>query len=111
MTTPKSVLGVLSVCRVDFGDPTQFQVLSYAGLRMLCGVCWVSRRACACMTLFEPKAWGGFFSYAETDKPNKPNTLNSRSIKVLNLKRFICVGFVSGCGFSVLGSVFREEGQ
>ena len=42
MNIPKSVLGVSGVCRVDFGYPTQFQALNYAGLRMLCGVCWVS---------------------------------------------------------------------
>ena len=111
MTIPKSVLGVSGMCRVDFGDPTQFQALSYVGLRVLCGVCWVLYRARACMTLFESKARVRIFSYATADKPNKPNTLNSRSIEALNLKGFICVGFVSGCGFSVLGSVFRGEGQ
>jgi hypothetical protein len=29
----------------------------------------------------------------------------------LILKGFICVGFVLGCGFSVLGSVFRGKGD
>ena len=111
MTTPKSVSGVLGVCRVGFGDPTQFQVLNYAGFRLLCWVCWVCRRARACMTLLEPKLRERIFSYARTEKPNKPNTLNSKLIKVLILKRFICVGFVSGYGFSVLGSVFRGEGR
>lgn len=111
MTVPKSVLGVSGVCRVDFGDPTQFQALNNEGLRVLCGVCWVLYRARACMTLFESIARVRIFSYAKTDKPNKPNTLNSRSIEELNLKGFICVGFVSGCGFSVLGSVFWGKGQ
>ena len=111
MSIPKSVLGVSNVCWVDFGSPTQFQTLNYAGLRVVCGVCWVSYRARACMTIFEPKTIGRIFSYAKTNKPNQPNTLNSKLIKALILKRFICVGFVSGCGFSVLGSIFRGQGR
>jgi hypothetical protein len=62
------------------------------------------------MTFFASNSIERFFSYAKTNKPNKPNTLNSSSIKALDLKGFICVGFVSGCGFSVLGSVLRGAG-
>ena len=111
MTTPKSVLGVSGVCRVGLSYPTQFQTFIYAGFRLLCWVCWVWHRVRACVTLFVLKITVRIFSYARTEKPNKPNTLNSRSIKVLNLKEFICVGFVLGNGFSVLGSVFRGEGR
>ena len=111
MNTPKSVSGVLSVCRVGFGYPTQVQALSYAGSRLVCGVCWVWRRVRACVTLFALKTEGGIFSYARAEKPNKPNTLNSKLVKMLILKGFICVGFVSGCGFFVSGSVYREEGR
>ena len=111
MSAHQSVLGVLGVCWVGFGYPTQFQALYYAGFRQLCGVCWVFRRARACMTLFESKTTERIISYAKTNKPNQPNTLNSKLIKVLILKRFICAGFVSGCGFSVLGSIFRGEGR
>ena len=111
MTTPKSVLGVSGVCRVGFGYPTQLQAFIFADFRLLCWVCRVWRRVRACMTLIAFKAMGGFSPYARTEKPNKPNTLNSKLIKVLILKRFICVGFVLGCGFSVLGSVFRGEGR
>lgn len=111
MTTPKSVLGVSGVCRVGFGYPTQFQSFIYACFRLLCWVCWVWRRVRACVTLFALKITVRIFSYARTEKPNKPNTLNSKLIKVLILKGFICVGFVSGSGFSVLGSVFRGVGQ
>lgn len=111
MTTFKSVLGVLSVCRVGFEYPTQYRCPNYMASRVLCGVCWVSCRARACMTFFASNSTEGFFSYAKTNKPNKPNTLNSSSIKALDLKGFICVGFVSGCGFSVLGSVLRVAGQ
>ena len=111
MTAPKSVLGVSGVCRVGFGYPTQFQSFICARFRLLCWVCWVWRRVRACVTLFALKITTRIFSYARTEKPNKPNTLNSKLIKVLILKGFICVGFVLGSGFSVLGSVFRGVGQ
>lgn len=111
MSAHKSVLGVSGVCWVGFGYPAQFQALYYAGFRQLCGVCWVLRRARACMTLFESNTTERIISYAKTNKPNQPNTLNSKLIKVLILKRFICVGFVLGCGFSVLGSIFRGTGR
>lgn len=111
MSAPKSVLGVSGVCWVGFEYPTQFLALNYAGFRRLCGVCWVWRRARACMTLFEWQTKAVIFSYARTDKPNKPNTLNSKLMKVLILKRFICVWFVLGSAFFVSGSVFRGEGR
>ena len=111
MNTPNSVLGVLGVCRVGFGYPAQFQAFNYAGLRAVCWVCWVWRRVRACVTLFAAKTEGGNFSYARAEKPNKPNTPNTDRLKILILKGFICVGFVLGCGFSVLGSVFRGEGR
>ncbi|MNV18387.1 hypothetical protein D3C71_1092090 [compost metagenome] len=111
MSASKSVLGVSGVCWVGFSNPTQFLALNYAGFRRLCGVCWVWRRVRACMTLFEWQTKAVIFSYARTDKPNKPNTLNSELINVLILKRFICVGFVLGRAFFVSGSVFRGEGR
>ncbi|MGE1089820.1 hypothetical protein [Pseudomonas zeae] len=110
MTIFKSVLGVLSVCRVDFEYPTQFECPNYMPSRVLCGVCWVLCRARPCMTFFASNSTEGFFSYAKTNKLNKPNTLNSGSIKALDLKGFICVGFVSGGVFSVLGSVLGGQG-
>lgn len=36
-------------------------------------------------------------TYARTQKPNKPNTLNTTTNKALNLLGFSCVGFVLGC--------------
>ncbi|WP_143492084.1 hypothetical protein [Pseudomonas sp. B28(2017)] len=111
MTTPKSVLGVSGVCRVGFGYPTQIEAFNYAGLRVLCWVCWVWRRVRACVVFFAVKTMDGKFSYARSEKPNKPNTLNTMLLKVLILKGFSCVGFVLGCGFCVLGSVFRGEGR
>ena len=111
MTTPKSVLGVLGVCRVGFGYPTQFKAFIYAGFRLLCWVCWVWRRVRACVTLFRRQTTVRVFSYARTDKPNKPNTLNTMLLKILIFKGFICVGFVLGSGFFVSGSVFRGVGR
>jgi hypothetical protein len=111
MTIFKSVLGVLSVCRVDFEYSTQFECPNHMPLRGVCGVCWVLCRARAYVTFFATNSTQRIFSYAKTDKPNKPNTLNSCSIEALNLNRFICVGFVSGCGFSVLGWVLRGQGN
>lgn len=111
MNTPRRVSGVLGVCRVGFSDPTQFQALSYAGSRLLCGVCWVRCRVRACVTLFAQKTENRIFSYARAEKPNKPNTLNSKLLKMLILKGFNCVGFVLGYGFFVLSSVFRGEGR
>lgn len=111
MTTPKSVLGVSGVCRVGFGYPTQFQSFICARFRLLCWVCWVWRRVRACVTLFALKITVRIFSYARTEKPNKPNTLNSKLIKVLILKGFICVGFVLSSEFFVSGSFFRGVGR
>lgn len=104
MSPVKSVLGVLGVCWVGFRYSTQFRAFYFAAFRLVCGVCWVWRRARAWATLFESMA-ATFFSYARTVKPNTPNTLNTFDLKILILKGFSCVGFVLGVGLIVLGSV------
>lgn len=111
MTAPKSVLGVSGVCRVGFRYSTQFQTFIHAAFRLLCWVCWVCLRARAYVTLIALKRRLIFFSYARTYKPNKPNTVNSKLIKILISKDFICVGSVLGLVIFVLGSFFRGEGQ
>ena len=111
MNTPKSVSGVLGMCRVGFGYPTRIQALSYAGSRLVCGVCWVLRRVRACVKLLALETEARIFSYARAEKPDKPNTLNSKLVMVLILKGFVCVGFVLGYGFFVSGSVFRGKGR
>jgi len=117
MSAFNSVLGVLGVsgvsgvCWVDFRYPTQFSACVFAGFRALCRVCWVCRRVRACVMFFRRRNAAGIFSYARAEKPNKPNTLNTDSMKVLNLKGFDCVGFVLGCWFFVSGSVFRGMGR
>lgn len=102
MSPTNSVLGVLGVCWVGFQYPTQLQTFYFAAFRLVCWVCWVWRRARAWATLFESMA-AGFFSYARTVKPNTPNTPNTKYLKLLNLKAFVCVGFVLGMAFCVSG--------
>lgn len=97
MTTAKSVLGVLGMCRVGFGYPTQVKASNGAALRAVCWVCWVYGRVCACVMFIAADLGVEFFSYARTEKPNKPNTLNTSNVKALFLKAFSCVGFVLGC--------------
>lgn len=96
MTTAKSVLGVLGVCRAGFGYPTQVKASNGAALRAVCWVCWVYGRVCAYVMFIAADLRACFFSYARTEKPNKPNTLNTVNVKVLFLKGFSCVGFVLG---------------
>lgn len=106
MTTAKSVLGVSGVCWVDFRYPTQIGTLFFGGLPALCRVCWVSLRVRACVTLKSRFPMAVYFLHARKEIPNKPNTLNTTRLKLLILKSFVCVGFVSGYVFFVLGSVF-----
>ena len=105
MTTSKSVLGVSCMCWVDFRYPTQIGALFFGGLRALCRVCWVSLRVRACVTLDVRFLMADYFLHARTEIPNKPNTLNTIRLNLLILKGFVCVGFVLGHVFFVLGSV------
>jgi len=111
MTTYPSVLGVLGMCWVDSAYSTQQELPISVAPRPLCWVCWVYCRVRACVTLFTQLTAETFFSYARTNKPNQPNTLNTHSYKSLNLKAVSCVGFVLGMGFSVLGWFCRGNGQ
>ena len=111
MTTSKSVLGVSCVCWVDFRYHTQIGALFFGGLRALCRVCWVSLRVRACVTLDSRFLMANYFLHARTEIPNKPNTLNTTRLNLLILKGFVCVGFVSGWVFFVLGSVFGGVGR
>ena len=111
MTTSKSVLGVSGVCWVDFSYPTQIGAFIFGGLRALCWVCWVSLRVRACVTLDSRFLMANYFLHARTEIPNKPNTLNTIRLNLLILKGFVCVEFVSGWVFFVLGSVFGGVGR
>jgi hypothetical protein len=51
------------------------------------------------------------FFPGEGEKPNTPNTPQSKSKKLLILKRIICVGSVLGWSFSVSGRFFRGKGN
>lgn len=111
MNTHRSVLGVRGACWVGFRDPAQFEAFKFVAFRALCGVCWVLLRARACVMFFDWLKHQTKKLYARVEKPNQPNTLNSSFIICLNLKGFICVGFVLSCWFFVLGSIFRGEGR
>ena len=102
MSTAKSVLGCAGLCRVGFANPTQAEAACGAGLRAVCGVCWVWLRARACVSVsFVPSDGEGKFLYARAEKPNKPNTPNTGALKALIYKGFSCVGFVLGWPFCV----------
>lgn len=111
MSTSQSVLGVLGVFCVGFGNPTQIKRPSFGGCRRVCWVCWVLRRVRACVTLLMPVKAQLFFLHARADKPDKPNTLSTLLFNSLFLKVFKCVGFVLDRAFCVLGSDFERKGQ
>lgn len=102
MTGRDCVSGVLRC--VGFGFATQHSGRPVtAGLVAVCVGCvgfYARARMRASRSgLVGGNGGGSFFFYARTEKPNKPNTLNTDALKVLICKGFKCVGFV-------LGSVF-----
>jgi hypothetical protein len=102
MTTTVSVLGCVGLCRVGYLNPTQAEAAPGAGLRALCGVCWVWLRARACVAVsLVSSDDDDNIRYARTEKPNKPDTLNTDALKTLICKGFSCVGFVLGWLFCV----------
>lgn len=113
MNTPLCVLGVLGVCRVHFGNPTQAQALCGAGSGGLCWVCWVYAGACACTgKQFTAGIGNAFFLYARAKTFNTPNTPNTDSLKALILLGFKCVGCVLGWAFLCwVGSGEGEHGH
>lgn len=105
-----SVLGVLGLCWVCFGKPTQVRALDSVPWRAcvlgVLGLCTRARRR----VFFNSDSEGEKNLYANLDKPNTPNTLNSHSLNSLNSLDFECVGFVLGLPKCVLGSD-REVGD
>ncbi|MNP47018.1 hypothetical protein D3C76_1410540 [compost metagenome] len=105
-----SVLGVLGLCWVGFGKPTQVRAPSSVAWRAcVLGVLGLRARARRC-TFFNSHSDGKKKSYASLNKPNTPNTLNSHSLNPLNSLAFECVGFVLALPVGVLGSK-REAGD
>jgi hypothetical protein len=96
MTPSASVLGVLGLCWVGFGNPTQVKgpnsVVLRAGVLGVLGLRARARRR----AFFNGDSKAKKNLYARFDKPNTPNTLNTHSLKALNLLGFKCVGFVLG---------------
>lgn len=99
MSPHMGVLGVLGWCRVGVEWSTHVEPLSYAASPGLCGVCWVCRRVRAYASFLEAGYQWEIKFYASTEKPNKPNTLNTISFSALYLLVFSCVGFVLGSAF------------
>jgi hypothetical protein len=110
MSTSKSVLGVLTVCWAVFGDLTQHSGPKTGACGGVCWVCWVYARRRACAQNISPLSVARIFFHANPEKPNKPNTLNTTFINHLICMVFLCVGFVLGISFFVLGLVLRGIG-
>ncbi len=110
MIPSASVLGVLGLCWVGFGKPTQVRAPnSMVWMACVLGVLGLRTRARR-RAFFNSYSKGKKKTYASLDKPNTPNTPNSYSLTPLNSLAFECVGFVLGLTQCVLGSV-REAGD
>lgn len=94
MTTSVCVLGVLGLCWDCLDNPTQLErpesLVCTPGVLGVLGLS-THARACAifCSADTERKNL-----YARTNKPNKPNTLNTPLFNCLILLGFICVEYV-----------------
>lgn len=110
MSAFQCVSGVLGLCWVGVGYPTQIERPFFAACRRVCWVCWVWRRVRACVTLFRSLKPHSNFPHARTHKPDKPNTPNTLLFNALFLKGFKCVGPVLGWLDCVLGSDFERKG-
>ena len=96
MTSSARVLGVLGLCWVGFGKPTQVHGPDSVAWRVcVLGVLGLRTRARR-RTFFNGDSEGRKNPYASFDKPNTPNTLNSYSPNPLNLLGLKCVGSVLG---------------
>jgi hypothetical protein len=96
MNTPIYVLGVLGLCCIDFGMPTQREALNLAALRG-CAVGVLGLRTRARRRVIY---WGGDKDqsrlHTSPEKLNKPNTLNTSTNNPMNSLSFECVGSVLG---------------
>lgn len=96
MTRSASVLGVLGWCWVGFYWPTQSHAPESVALRVcVLGVLGLRARArTRCFQLL--KTDDAVSLYANPEKPNTPNTLNTDYSNPLIPLGFECVGFVLG---------------
>lgn len=109
MSAIASVLGVLGLCRVGFGCPTQSErPESLVCTLGVLGVLGLSTRA-RVRVIFCSAISGRKNIYARTNKPNTPNTLNTDVPNPLNSLGFECVGFV--LGWVILCWVYFLEGS
>lgn len=110
MTPLASGLGVLGLCWVRFGKPTHVRAAnSVAWNACVLGVLGLRTRARR-RAFFNSYSEGEKNPYANLDKPNTPNTLNSGSPNPLNSLALKCVEFVLGLPKCVLGND-REAGD
>lgn len=91
-----SVLGVLGMCWVVFGYPTQVRVPDSVALRAsVLGVLGLCTRARMRVFFNSDSGWVKNL-YARLNKPNTPNTLNTCPSNPLISLGSSCVGFVLG---------------
>ncbi|WPO31285.1 hypothetical protein REH59_06440 [Pseudomonas sp. BO3-4] len=90
------VLGVLGLCWVCLSNPTRVEPPKFKASRALVLSVLGLRARARAGDLFLMLRRANKKTYARTQKPNKPNTLNTPTDKALNLLVFICVGFVLG---------------
>lgn len=97
MSTPICVSGVLGLCCVDFVRSTHAQPRIHAAYaESVAGVLGLRSRTRR-RDVFSSALGGENKAHANTQKLNKPNTLNTASSNSLISLVFECVGFVSGC--------------
>ncbi|WP_252090427.1 hypothetical protein [Pseudomonas sp. MWU13-3659] len=93
------VLGVLGLCWVGLSNSTRVETPNFKASRTpVLGVLGSRARVRARDLFLMPRQLNKK-TYARTQKPNKPNTLNTPIENALNSLGFICVGFVLGCWF------------
>lgn len=96
MTPTASVLGVLGWCWVGFCKPTQAKPAKSVAWRHCVLRVLGSRTHARMRSTSTAEIEWAINLYANPEKPNTPNTLNSNSFKSLNLLVFLCVGVVLG---------------
>ncbi len=96
MTTSVSVLGVLGWCWVGLCKPTRIETPEFVAWRQsVLGVLGSPTRTRMRSTSTDGIE-GRINLYANSEKPNTPNTLKTDPFNPLNSLGFGCVGFVLG---------------
>lgn len=113
MSARVCVLGVLGCVGFGFATPHSGEPAT-AGLCGRCAGCvgFDARAGVHAANRLAASRAALFFSYARAEKPNKPNTPDTDTLKALICKGFECVGFVLGwafvCRVGFAGEVGRD---